>query len=60
MTKQELFEVLRDISLYTFPIYTFEGKKYVPLENAIFLRDEAKKVVDKTKVRIYTSKKDKK
>jgi len=42
MTKQVMMDILRDISQYTLPVYTIEGKEYVPLENADYLRTLAK------------------
>lgn len=45
MTKTELLEVLQDIANYMLPVYTFDGKKYVPVENAKFLRSQARQAL---------------
>lgn len=55
LTKRQLLEVLRDISIYPLPVFTFPdpgapkpnpgpflaGKGYVPVENAAFLKQMA-------------------
>jgi len=45
MTKAKLIETLKDILQYPLPVYIFEGKKYVPFDNADYLRIMAKEVL---------------
>lgn len=45
MTKKALEQALRDIAGYPLPTYTFEEKRFVPLEFADRLRTMAKEAL---------------
>lgn len=49
MTKREkkLEETLKTIALYVLPVFTFSGEKFVRLEHARFLVEEAKEALEK-------------
>lgn len=41
-------EGLTTIATYVLPVFTLEGRRVVPLENAQFLRDTARQALDGT------------
>lgn len=48
--EKKLAQVIKDIAGYTFPTYDKEGGKYVPLENAFYLRQLARDAVKELKL----------
>lgn len=48
MTKK-IKERLKDIADYILPVYTFDEKKYVPLESAMYMKEKAKKILKELK-----------
>lgn len=44
-SKKQYYEALRNISMYPLPVYTIKKKKYVPVENALMLKEFADDVL---------------
>jgi len=45
-SKEQVFrEALEDISRYVLPTYSKDGGKYVPLENALYLKQMAREAL---------------
>ncbi len=46
--KDKKDEVLDEIANYIIPNFTFNGEKYVPLQNVIYLRNLAREAIKET------------
>ena len=45
--ERKLIKALDEISNYILPVFTIENKQYVPVANALFLRDLATEAIAK-------------